>query len=94
MTQEISEGIPVHCDEQYPDVDEQCDKLVEELETIPLGIHDTTSILIMNPFNSSLKLEKLFIVESGAEIIYLLSQATIDLMLCKSISFTTNYGNG
>ncbi len=50
---------------------------------------DTAPLVIMNPFNSSLKIEQIFILDSGAEMSYLRAQA-----VGKSVSFTSIYGNG
>jgi hypothetical protein len=88
------EGLPVACVDQNPGIDEQFDKLVEELESTPVGKQDAASFLIMNPFDSSLTHEEMFIVDSDAEMTYLRAQTAIDLKLGKSISFTTKYGNG
>ena len=91
MRKEILEGLPVACVDQNPGIDEQFDKLVEELESTPVGKQDAASFLIMNPFDSSLTREEMFIVDSGAEMTYLRAQTAIDLKLGKSISFTTKY---
>jgi hypothetical protein len=78
MRKEISEGLPVVCVDQNPGVHEQFDKLVEELESTPVGKQDAASFLIMNPFDSSLTREEIFIVDSGAEMTHLRAQAAFD----------------
>ncbi len=51
-------------------------------------MYETASLVIMNSFNSSLKIEEIFILDSGAEMTYLRAAAAMDLKLGKSISFT------
>lgn len=62
----LDHGFAVFTCEVLPsDFDEAFDRLGEELKSIPLRGPDTITLSIMNPFNSSLTIDELFIIDSG-----------------------------
>ncbi len=75
-------------------LDPKFDELVQELENIPLKPHDIAEVLISNPFNQTLAVQEIFILNSGADMNYVTSNVALNLQLGKSIGFTTQVGNG